>query len=185
MRRRAWYSLALLGTLIALPVRAAPSWRVTYGHGSACQTNDPVVQPALYQDTGIQIKVTSSGQAASLSCPLSWSQDLNANTLQKLIVTLDWNSVPVSVGAGSFSPTCTFYVLSLALGEVAYGLTQINNAGTANPEYVFVALPTAVFPLPAWGLVLGSGVYCTGVPQGVGVLGYSVQSCIAGATGGC
>ena len=184
MRRRAWYSLALLGTLFSLPAHALPAWRVSYSHGSSCQTNDPIAMPALYQDTGIQIKVTAGGLPASLSCPTTWSQDLNANTLQKIIVTLDWNSVPVS-GGGSFAPTCTFYVLSLALGEVAYGLTQINNPGTPNPEYVFVAVPTVAFPLPAWGLVLGSGLYCTGVPQGVGVLGYSVQSCIAGATGGC
>ena len=186
MRRRAWYLLALLGPLVSLPVHALPSWRVTYSHGSSCQTSDPASQPALYQDTGIQVKVTSAGGMASLSCPLTWSQDSSAtNTLQKLIVTMDWNSVPVGASPGTFAPSCTLYLTTLALGEVAYGLTQINNAGTPTPEYVFVALPTLVQPLPPWGLLLGSGLYCTSVPQGVGVLGFSVQSCVAGATGGC
>ena len=184
MRLRWWSVLIALGVVLApLPSQAITILRrLTNMHGSECQTADAETQHAQYSDTGILIK-TDSTPMTSLACPTPWSQDQGLLATQKLTVTLNWISAPTG---GSFTPSCMFYLLTVNGGELFYGSPDIINPGTSNPTYVFTAAATATVPLPAYGAIIGSAVYCQNVPAGVGVTGYNIEACFATSLlGGC
>jgi hypothetical protein len=114
---------------------------------------------------------------------VAWSQDQSLLATQKITVTVDWSSAPVG---GGFTPSCMFYLLTSNGGELWYNVSQINNPGTASPEYVFTAAATNVLPLPVYGTIMGSAFYCQNVPAGVGITGYTVETCFATSLlGGC
>ena len=124
----------------------------------------------------------------SLACSVPWSQDASlTQSLQKVVVTLDWNSVPVSAPpATAFNPSCMFYFLTSNGGELWIPLTQVNNPGTSTPEYVFnSAISLAGTPLPAYGTVIGSALYCNNVPVGVGIFGYTIDTCFSSGLLSC
>jgi len=185
IRRRAlsFVSLFALGLPLALVARpaAAALHRLTNIHGSACQSSDPQNQPVVYSDAGMLIKVpmTPNPPPVSLACPVPWSQDFSVTqALQKIVVALDWTSAPVSTATPAFNPSCMFYMLTNNNGELWVPLTSVNNPNTSTPEYVFVTQSGAV-PLPAYGTVIGSALYCNNVPVGVGILGYTIDTCFA------
>ncbi|HET6150343.1 MAG TPA: hypothetical protein VFH68_22580 [Polyangia bacterium] len=193
MRRHAmyerWFALLVFGltTLASLQASATVLRRLTNVHGSACQTSDPETQHAQYSDTGMLVKVpsTPSPPPVSVACTVPWAQDQSLLATQKITVTLDWNSAPISTVA-TFNPSCMFYLLTSNGGELWYGLTLVNNPGTATPEYVFVAQATTTLPLPIYGTIVGSALYCNNVPVGVGITGYTVETCFATSLGsGC
>jgi hypothetical protein len=180
-----WFVLCALGltTLASMKASAAVLRRLTNVHGSACQTSDPETQHAQYLDTGMLVKSATS-PPVSLACPAPWAQDQSLLATQKITVTLDWNSAPLS--GGSFAPSCMFYLLTNNGGELWYVVTQINNPGTATPEYVFVAQATTTLPLPIYGTIVGSALYCNNVPVGVGISGYTIETCFSTTLlGGC
>jgi hypothetical protein len=187
MRRLILCSLAFsLGLAVSRPADATLH-RLTNIHGSSCQTQDPQNQGAIYSDTGVLVKPTPPGALVSVACPVPWSQDMSlTQSLQKVVVALDWTSVPVS-GPVTFNPSCMFYFLTNNNGELWIPLTQVNNPGTANPEFIFNSqVSLAGTPLPAYGTVIGSALYCNDVPVGVGILGYTIDTCFGPAVlSGC
>jgi len=179
IRRSVSVSLVLGLALVAFARPAAAVHRLTNVHGASCQPGDPETQHVLYSDTGMFIKSpVPTPPNISVACSVPWSQDFSATQpLQKIVVTLDWTCAPVPGGGTSFHPSCMFYMLTSNGGESWIPLTSINRDGTSSPEYVFVSPSTMV--LPAYGTVVGSALYCNDVPAGVGILGYTIDTCFA------
>jgi len=175
-------TLAPAGSHAAPPVPVMLR-RLTNIHGTACQVFDAETQHAQYQDTGMTIKMTST-PLVSVACPVPWSQDQSPTSLptQKITVSLEWTSAPVG---GGFSPSCVFYKQTNNAGGIWYGPPVINNPGTPTPEYVLTAAATTILPLPVYGTITGSALYCTGVPAGVGISSYMVETCFWNSILGC
>jgi len=187
MRRLILCALALSFAIAVSGSANAAVHRLTNIHGSSCQSQDPQNQPLLYSDTGMLVKRGSDPSAVvSVACPVSWSQDASlTQSLQKVVVTLDWTSVPVS-GGQTFNPSCMFYFITNNSGEIWIPLTQVNNPGTATPEFVFNSqISLSGTPLPAYGTVIGSALYCNNVPVGVGIFGYTIDTCFSSGVLSC
>jgi hypothetical protein len=182
MQRLILPSVVLSFALVSASAEAALH-RFTNVHGSSCQPQTPKTQSMIYSDTGAVISTASTPAPISLACPVPWSQDMSATQpLQKVVVTLDWSLAPVS----GFSPSCMFYFILNNYSELWIPLTQINNSGTANPEYVFNSqISLAGTPLPAYGTVLGSALFCSNVPVGVGIYGYTIDTCFSTSLASC
>jgi len=132
---------------------------------------------------------TNPSGFVSLACSTPWSQDASLSvSLQKVVVTLDWNSVPVSTPT-TFNPSCSFYFLLNNQSEIWIPLTLVNTlppASPAFPEYVFNStVNLSSTTLPAYGTVIGSAVFCTNVPVGVGIFGYTIDTCFGPSLTGC
>ena len=186
MRRLILPSMVLSFALISGSADAA-THRLTNVHGSSCQPGAPETQHLIYLDSGMLISTTSTPAPISLACPVPWSQDLSlTQPLQKVVVTLDWSTVPTSGSPPPFNPSCMFYFITNNYSELWIPLTQTNNPGTANPEFVFNSqISLAGTILPAYGTVLGSALYCTNVPVGVGIYGYTIDTCFSSSIQSC
>ncbi len=188
MRRLILCALTLSFAIAVSSSADAAVHRLTNVHGSSCQSGDPQNQPVFYSDTGIMVKTgTDPTAVVSLACSVPWSQDASlTQSLQKVVVTLDWTSVPVSGTAPAFNPSCMFYFITNNNGELWIPLTQVNNPGTANPEYVFNSqISLSGTPLPGYGTVIGSALFCNNVPVGVGVFGYTIDTCFSSGLLSC
>jgi hypothetical protein len=179
MRRSYLFSLAVVVAMFAVSRSAHAFHRYEVFHGASCQVSDPAHQSVLYSDAGITVNTTTNNPA--LTCPINWSQDSGmpwALAFQKMTASLQWFSAPT--GAGGFSPSCMLYVTTTAGSELFATVDHINNPGTPNPTYVFV-FATSI----ALGNVLSSNLYCTNIPMGVGISGYTIDNCFSSALTSC
>lgn len=149
--------------------------RFTNFHGASCQAGDPQTQFVTYGENGMMVKSTNT-TPISVICSMPWSQDLSLLTLQKISVSLEFSSAPI--GDGGFTPGCYLDIATINGGGLSQGVTQINNPGTATPEYVWIAVSSTTNPLPAWGTVVSSALYCQGLPAGVVITGYTIDTCL-------
>lgn len=148
--------------------------RFTNFHGASCQVGDPETQRVTYGENGMMVKSTNPSPISAV-CSMPWSQDLSLLTLQKITVSLEFSSAPVG---GGFTPGCFLDIITINGGGLSQGVTQINNAGTPTPEYVWIAQSSSTNPLPAWGTVVSSALYCQGLPAGVVITGYTIDTCL-------
>ena len=177
--------LALAGSINGV---ALAFHRYTNIHGSNCQRSDPTVQQITCNEFGVKVQSAT----ASLSCPAEWSQDSSPTlALQKMVVSLYWFSVPTTSG-GTFNPSCTFYLNTTAGGQYGFGNPVVVNPNTSNPIYVFTfdsnapPLPIGAVTTPvAIGGIASSALYCIGVPQGVGIGGYTLDACYSTSLSSC
>jgi hypothetical protein len=158
----------------ANPAAAGLLHRYTNYHGSSCQANDPESQHVLYAENGMMVK-SNNPSPISAVCSMPWSQDLSALLLNKITVSLEFSSAPVGSG---FTPGCYLDIVTVNGGGMSVRETQINRQGTANPEYVWVVQSSLTDPLPAWGTVASTALYCAGLPTGVIVTGYTIDTCL-------
>jgi hypothetical protein len=173
----------LAGLASGLALSLAPATQAAAGqlqrfsnfHGASCQVGDPETQHVTYGENGMMVKSTNPSPISAV-CSMPWSQDLVPLSLQKITVSLEFSSAPV--GGGGFTPGCFLDITTLNGGGLSQGVTQINNPGTATPEYVWIAQSSNTNPLPAWGTVVSSALYCQGLPAGVVITGYTINTCL-------
>ena len=115
----------------------------------------------------------------SLACSTPWSQDASLTlSLQKVVVTLDWNSVPVSVGPlTTFSPQLhVLFPDQQPVGEIWIPLDpgQLSGHGDPGVRLQLHGQPILSFDdlCPVYGTVIGvSSSSARMFPTGVGIFG--------------
>jgi hypothetical protein len=188
MRRLALLSLrsgiVVLALALAAPraeATAPPPMRYQNFHGVSCQSAHST-DPVSYSDQGANVSSTATSPVA-LSCPVSWSLDATTSALQEIRLTATFAGAPAS-----FDPGCTFTMHTVANflgGSFTVPPGTPIGAGTATPTLVFSFTFAAGVSAVFYENVIGSVLYCTGVPAGVTLSGYSIVTCISGTSDNC
>jgi hypothetical protein len=188
MRRLAFLSLrggvVVLGLALASPraeAVAPPPMRYQNFHGASCQSahsSDPV----SYSDQGVNVSSTATTTVA-LSCPVDWSLDATTSALQEIYLTVTFAGAP-----STFDPGCGFAMhtvptFSSGLFTVPAGSTI--GSGTSTPTFTFSWTAPSGVSLLFYENVIGSILYCSGVPAGVTISGYSVITCVSTSSTNC
>jgi len=165
-----------------------PPMRYQNFHGASCQTTGSS-DPHTYSSQGVFIPSTSTSTVA-LSCPVSWSLDATTSPLQAIQFSVTFAGAPTALASGltPFDPGCTFLMntnASLSGGYFAPPLTSIIGQGTSTPTFIYSwAAPLGV-SLIFYENVIGSLLYCSSVPPGVTLNGYSVITCVSSSILNC